>query len=158
MSNAFFTLAITVGPESIDLLEHVNNREYLRWMELGATSHAASLGWDFETLKQHGVVWVARQHWIEYLRPSVLGDQLVLYTWVQSIKRFSSLRRYALKRGEDVLMVGATEWVLVDYQKRRPTPILPEVIQSFTLVPPEDPRLVELGIQRLVRFIPSAGL
>ena len=33
-----------VGPESIDILKHVNNREYLRWMEKAAMEHATLLG------------------------------------------------------------------------------------------------------------------
>ena len=147
-----------VGPESIDILEHVNNKEYLRWMEEVATEHAASNGWDFEALRSQNVVWVARQHWIEYLRPALLGDELTMYTWVQSWKRLNSLRRYALKRGEELLMVGATEWVMVDYQQRRPARIPEAVSQAFTLIGPDSPLLVELNIQRLVRFEPSPGL
>ena len=45
---AIFTMDITVGPESIDMLNHVNNREYLRWMEEAAIAHATSLGWTTE--------------------------------------------------------------------------------------------------------------
>lgn len=158
MVEAIYKLNIHVGPESIDLLEHVNNREYLRWMEEGAVAHAAHNGWPFEALKSINAAWVARQHWIEYLRPALLDDDLVLYTWVQSLKRFSSLRRYALKRGDEVLMVGATEWVFVDFTLRKPVPIHPGVVDSFELVGADSPRLTELGIQRLVRFMPSPGL
>ena len=31
---------LTVGAESIDIQGHVNNREYMRWMEEAATEHA----------------------------------------------------------------------------------------------------------------------
>ncbi len=158
MSAAIFDFKIHVGEESIDLLEHVNNREYLRWMEEGAVQHAAANGWPFDALKRINAAWVARQHWIEYLRPALLGEDLVLYTWVQSLKRFSSLRRYALKRGDEVLMVGATEWVFVDFQRRKPAPIHESVVASFELVAPDSPLLIERGIQRLVRFMPSPGL
>ncbi len=155
---AIYELPVHVGEESIDLLDHVNNKEYLRWMEEGAVEHAAHNGWPFEALRQINSAWVARQHWIEYIRPAVLNDDLTLYTWVQSLKRFSSLRRYALKRGDEVLMVGATEWVFVDYTRRKPAPIHPEVVKSFELVAPDSPMLLERGIQRLVRFMPSPGL
>ena len=53
----------TVADTSIDVQGHVNNREYLRWMEGVATRHAALLGWDFETLKARNRSWVAREHW-----------------------------------------------------------------------------------------------
>lgn len=158
MLEAIYKLNIHVEPESIDVLDYVNNREYLRWMEEAAICHAAHNGWPFEELKKINSAWVARQHWIEYLRPALLGDNLVLYTWVQSLKRFSSLRRYALKRGDEVLMVGATEWVFVDFVQRKPVTIHEGVVNSFELVPSDSPLLAELGIQRLVRFMPSAGL
>ena len=53
-----------VGKESIDVFRHVNNREYLRWMEDAASAHAAELGWDARTLLKRQQVWVAKQHWI----------------------------------------------------------------------------------------------
>ncbi len=162
MKNAVFTMSLYVGAESIDVLEHVNNREYLRWMEEAATAHATACGWSFDNLKKRNRAWVARQHWIEYLRPALLGDELTLFTWVQSAKRFSSLRRYALKRGNELLMVGATEWVLINLETRSPVscelPSERELIDGFTVLEPGDPLLRELGLIRTVRFAPSPGL
>ena len=66
----------TVADASIDVQGHVNNREYLRWMEGVATRHAALLGWDFETLKVRNRSWVAREHWIEYLQRSRHGSRV----------------------------------------------------------------------------------
>lgn len=158
MTDPIYRLPVTVGASSIDILGHVNNREYIRWMEEAATLHAASRGQTFEALKASGRAWVVRQHWIEYLRPALFGDELVVYTWVQSIRRISSLRRYAIMRQNELLTVGATEWVLVDYVRRRPMVIPPDVQEAFQLLPPEAPELSELGISRMVRFAPSVGL
>lgn len=109
MQESVFSMPVVVGESSIDLLGHVNNREYMRWMEAAATAHAASLGWSFDALRSAGRVWVVRQHWIEYLRPAHLGDELVVATWVESVRRLSSLRRYAVLRNGELLTVGATE-------------------------------------------------
>ena len=40
-----FRFPIKVGKESIDVLGHTNNKEYLRWMEEAALAHSDSLGW-----------------------------------------------------------------------------------------------------------------
>lgn len=64
MQESVFSMPVVVGESSIDLLGHVNNREYMRWMEAAATAHAASLGWSFDALRSAGRVWVVRQHWI----------------------------------------------------------------------------------------------
>ena len=39
-----FRFPIKVGKESIDVLGHTNNKEYLRWMEEAALAHSDSLG------------------------------------------------------------------------------------------------------------------
>ena len=158
MKNPIYRLPVTVEASSIDILGHVNNREYIRWMEEVATLHAASRGQTFEALKASGCAWVVRQHWIEYLKPALLGDKLDVYTWVQTVRRISSLRRYAIMRQGELLTVGATEWVYVDYVRRRPMAIPPNVQEAFQLLPPEAPELQEMGISRMVRFAPSVGL
>ena len=158
MQESVFSMPVVVGESSIDLLGHVNNREYMRWMEAAATAHAASLGWSFDALRSAGRVWVVRQHWIEYLRPAHLGDELVVATWVESVRRLSSLRRYAVLRNGELLTVGATEWVLVDYERRTPVQIPEEMRASFRPVEPDAEVLRDMGIRRMVRFAPSPGL
>lgn len=149
---------ILVEPSSIDVLGHVNNREYLRWMERLATQHVEQCNWGYEPLKTRGFVWVAHQHWIEYLKPTLVGQTLDLYTWIQSFKGVSSLRRYAMKRADELVLVGATHWVFVDYASRRPASILDEMKTSFITVTPEDAELIALGIDRPVRYMPQKGL
>lgn len=158
MQESVFSMPVVVGESSIDILGHVNNREYMRWMEAAATAHAASLGWSFDALRSAGRVWVVRQHWIEYLRPALLGDELVVATWVENVRRLSSLRRYAVLRGGELLTVGATEWVLVDYEKRTPVQIPEEMRFSFQPIAPDAEILKQMGIRRMVRFAPSLGL
>lgn len=160
MTERIFQETFVVGSESIDVLGHVNNREYLRWMERIATNHAANLGWDLGALRSIGRVWVAREHWLEYLRPCFLGDQVTVYSWVQSFRTAASLRRYAVKRGDELVMVGATEWVFVDFDNKRPAVFTPEVKSTFEpiLVAADDPLLKTLGIERSPRPNPSRGL
>ena len=87
-----------------------------------------------------------------------LGDELVVATWVESVRRLSSLRRYAVLRNGELLTVGATEWVLVDYERRTPVQIPEEMRASFRLVAPDAEVLRDMGIRRMVRFAPSPGL
>lgn len=145
----------TVTASSIDVLGHVNNREYLRWTEEAATAHAALLGWTLEAMRREGAVWVAHQHWIEYLHPAHSGDEIDLYTWVENIRGAASLRRFAVKSGEKLLAVAATEWVYVDTERMRPCLIPEHVASSFPRVVADDPRLAVLGIARSPRWTPA---
>lgn len=45
-----------------------------------------------------------------------------------------------------------------DYVRRRPMAVPPNVQEAFQLLPPEAPELQEMGISRMVRFVPSVGL
>lgn len=144
-----------VGRTSIDALGHVNNREYLRWAEEAAARHAALLGWSLEAMLAEGAVWVARSHWIDYLRPALEGDEIEFYTWVESMRGAVSLRRYACVSAGKLLAVAATEWVYVDADRRRPRLIPDHIAASFPLVAPDDDRLLALGIAREPRWTPS---
>ena len=90
MAIAIYEKKIVVTEASIDILGHVNNREYLRWMEEVAIEHSAALGWPQERYMAEQHVWVAREHWIEYLRPALLGDHLSVYTWLQETAGLSA--------------------------------------------------------------------
>lgn len=143
-----------VGKESIDVFRHVNNREYLRWMEDAASAHAAELGWDARTLLKRQQVWVVKQHWIEYLRPTYEGDELTIYSWVDSWHASRSLRRYAIKRGDTLVCIGATTWVFIDFKTGMPIEVPEEIKSCFTIIDPESEKLKELGIQRPIRYRP----
>lgn len=130
-------LEILVAPSAIDANGHVNNVEYLRWMQDAAISHATAVGGTAAT-KAAGASWVARSHHIEYLRPAFAGEKLTIHTWVSDVKRSSSLRKYRVVRAEQLIARGETVWVYVDAESGRPRPIPPEVRQVFSLVLPED--------------------
>lgn len=144
-----------IGPESIDVLGHVNNREYLRFMEELAREHADILGWGEKACLAKGQAWVAREHWTEFLRPTFLGEVLEGFTWVQQHEGPRSLRRYAIKKGAKVVFCAATEWVYVDMKTGRALPIPEDVSSGFPVVAADDPRLVEAGVARPVRFVPD---
>lgn len=149
-----------VGPQDIDELEHVNNRVYLRWMEQAARAASAAAGWGSERYFHDGDgVWVAREHWVEYLRPCKLGETITVYTWVEGFSGCASLRRYAMKNAAGKLCcVAATEWNYVNLKTRRAEEIPASLAACFEIIDPDDARLKDLGITRRVRFAPSRGL
>ena len=57
----------------------MNNIVYLRWVQDVAAAHwfAAAPPED-----QAGLVWMVVRHEIDYLAPAVLGDEIVLRTWI----------------------------------------------------------------------------
>jgi acyl-CoA thioester hydrolase len=127
-----YILEIEVPASAIDGLGHVNNVEYVRWMQDAATAHSDSLGCTAAT-RADGAMWVARRHAIEYLRPAFEGDRIEIRTWIDGSRRAFSSRRYEFHRPADgtLLAKAETEWVYVDAGTGRPRSIPEQVLSLF---------------------------
>lgn len=146
---AIYTRTFAVPHHAIDVNGHVNNLEYLRWMQEVATEHSAVQGWAVERYLSSGGVWVVKTHFIEYLAAAFEGDVLALHTWVADMRSSSSRRRYLFSREGAVQPVARAEtlWVFVDARSGRARRI-PEELRSAFTVPAED------ELSRLLRSEP----
>ena len=131
-----YQYSFTVPDKVVDENGHVNNVEYVRWMQEAATQHAEAAGC-LQATKAAGASWIVRSHQIEYLRPLFAGDEVCILTWVANFRKVRSLRKYKFIRSVDdaVLAQGATDWVLIDTQSKRPRLISEEVKGALVLVP-----------------------
>jgi acyl-CoA thioester hydrolase len=127
---------ITVSEETIDAVGHVNNVQYVQWMQDAAVRHSNQTGCTRLT-EDMGAAWVVRTHNIEYFRPAYVNDRITILTWVSNFRKVRSLRKYKFIRDSDgkTLAKGETDWVLVDVNNGRPTRIPDAVMNTFTLVP-----------------------
>lgn len=138
---AIFEHPHVVLEAEIDVLGHANNLAYLAWMQAAAVAHSAAQGWPTERYQELGAGWVVRSHQIEYLRPAFAGDCLVVYTWVATFRKVTSLRRYRIVRQSDqrVLSTAATDWAFVNYTTGQPTRLPQGLADAFELVVEEPP-------------------
>jgi acyl-CoA thioester hydrolase len=122
-----------VRSDEIDEQGHVNNVVYVAWMQHAAVAHSAALGWTAARYRELGAGWVARTHHIEYLRPAMAGDKVVVQTHVAEMKKATSLRRYRIVRPADgVLLARAeTDWAFINFTTGRPARIPPEVVEAY---------------------------
>lgn len=138
---AIYEYPLTVTDEMIDGQGHVNNLEYVRWMQDAAVAHSNAQGWSSQRYRESGAGWVARSHKIEYLQASFAGESIVVYTWVHDMRKIRSLRKYKIVRGDadnTVLAVAETDWAYIAMEHRVPRRIPPEVANAFIIVPPEE--------------------
>lgn len=115
------------------IIDHVPNTEYVRWFEILATAHAASLGFTDDWYREHNRIWFVHRTEIDYLAEVCNGDHLVMATWIEHFDRISSTRRYLIHRPADDTRVaaGLTKWVLVNRTTHRPCRITDEMIRRF---------------------------
>lgn len=129
-----YMLELEVPESALDGLGHVNNVEYVRWMQDAATAHSDAAGCTAATAAD-GAVWMVRRHHIEYLRPAFGGERIRIRTWVEEARRAFSLRRYEFFRAADdaLLAKAETDWVYVDRASGRPRSIPAHIACLFTL-------------------------
>ncbi len=145
---------LRVGEGSIDVMGHVNNQEYLRWMEEIAIEHSSAQGWPMERYLNSGASWYVRSHFIEYLRPALLGDEIAVCTWVATMTARNSARRTVFLRNasrRQILARAETLWTFVDMRRGRSIEIPDEVRSAFEILEPEEEALREAGL------LPGAG-
>jgi acyl-CoA thioester hydrolase len=135
MPDVFFHSHV-VQADEIDTLGHANNVAYIAWLQAAAVAHSAAQGWPGSRYFALGQGWVVRSHAIEYLLPAFAGDHLAVETWVATMKKVTSLRRYRIVRRGDaaVLATAETNWAFVDLAGGRPVRIPPEVAGAFVVV------------------------
>lgn len=133
---SLYTHTLIVPQSAIDANGHVNNVEFVRWMQEAAIAHADAAGCSAATLAA-GATWLARSHRIDYLRPAYAGEQIAIRTWVKDIRRAFSRRRYEFVRAADgvTLARGQTDWVFVDRTSGRPKSVPPEIQVMFAIAP-----------------------
>jgi acyl-CoA thioester hydrolase len=136
-------MAVAVEPGDIDVLGHVNNVTYLRWVQDVAVAHwtAFAPAADMEKL-----VWVVVRHEIDYKQPARLGDQIVARTWVGHATRVRFERHTELLRASDrtLLAKALTLWCPLDRSTGKPASVSAEVRARFSLPAPgreSEPRM-----------------
>lgn len=127
-------LPVDVADRHIDLMRHVNNVHYLQWLEDVAWDHSIRLGMGHEDYTRLGHGMVVRRHELDYVAPALLGDRVLLATWIVAIDRFSLHRRYQFVRASDgtTLFRGATHFVCVEIESGRVRRMPPEFAEAYS--------------------------
>jgi len=133
-------MQLVVPETAIDVNGHVNNVQYVHWMQEAAMAHSAELGWPWERYAEIGRTWIIRSHTIEYYHSAYAGESITILTWVSDFHKIRSLRKYKFYRPADdiVLATAATLFIFCDMRTGKPVTIPPEVQAAYTVVDPHD--------------------
>ncbi len=130
---AIFHIAFPVRYYECDAYGHVNNANYLRYMQEAAFAASAAVGYDAARYAAMGRIWNIYATDIEYLRPLTYGETAQVTTWVEDFRRVSSRRRYEIRsvqRG-DVVARALSDWVFLEWHSGKPAVIPIEVRDAF---------------------------
>jgi acyl-CoA thioester hydrolase len=121
-----FEIAVRVEAQDIDELGHVNNTVYLRWVQAAAVAHWRALT---TPQQQAELAWMVLRHEIDYKRPALPGEDVLVRTWVGLADGLKFERLTAILRGVDrrLLAQARTLWCPIDPATGRPKRTPPEV-------------------------------
>jgi acyl-CoA thioester hydrolase len=122
---------LTVSQSDLDSRNHVNNVRYVKWVQDLAEAH-----WLLKTSEdiRRSYYWVMISHHIQYKAEAVLGDTLLLKTFVTESKGVRSIRIVEIynKSTQKLLTTSETTWCFMSHETNRPTRIPEEINTLFS--------------------------
>lgn len=128
-----FRLRRRVEWRDIDPAGHVNNANYLAYIEESNVGVAVAHGWPMARMIAAGFGIVARRYRIEYREPALLDDELEVTTYIADVKRATAVRHNSIRRVSDGALLARAYalWVFVDLATGRPRRIPEAFMDDF---------------------------
>lgn len=131
-----FDLDLSIEASDIDLIGHVNNIVYLRWVQDAAVTHWSHIAPpdEIETM-----LWVVIRHEIDYKRQTFLDDKIFARTWIgqrhnRHFERFTDIMR---KSDGKLLAKARTLWCPIDAATKKAVKLTEAQMARYSIAPDE---------------------
>jgi acyl-CoA thioester hydrolase len=131
-----FSSELQVRPDDIDMNQHVHASRYFDYVlaaryEQMATCYKMSM----EEFLRLGLAWYVSAFHIEYKRPLLLGDCLIVTTWVDQVERSTVNVRFEIykKSTRKLASEGYGLYTLVNLTTGRAEPIPDSVLEKYSI-------------------------
>ncbi|MBC9033212.1 acyl-CoA thioesterase [Sphingomonas sp. JC676] len=127
---ARYTTSITAGPDDIDMLGHVNNAVWVKWIQDVAVAHWLAIA---PPEHRDAYVWVVTRHEIDYRGNVSEGEAVRAETWVAEPPRGARFDRHMRFLGDDgkIRVEAKTTWALIERATGRLVRVPAEVSAPF---------------------------
>ncbi|WP_438726868.1 acyl-CoA thioesterase [Parasphingorhabdus sp. DH2-15] len=119
---------ISVSPSDIDFMGHVNNANYLHWVQDAVIAHWERIA-PPAAVAEH--LWVALKHEITYRKPAFIDDEVIATVILEKVHGARAFYDTVIRRGEEVLAEVKSSWCCVDAKTLRPARLTKDVITRF---------------------------
>jgi len=130
-----FIWPVRVYYEDTDSGGVVYHSNYLNFMERARTEWLRSLHLEQDDIiNDHGIIFVVRSLSIDYLKPALFNDALVVKTSIQKLAKVSIIFEQLIVRESDeqVLTRGTVKIASFSLVKNRPMPLPEAIYEKFT--------------------------
>ncbi len=125
-----FTQSIRVSKNDLDEQQHVNNVQYLQWVQDVAKAH-----WQKRASEdvQKKYFWVVIRHEIDYKKQAFLNDELLVQTFLGDHTHVTSTRMVTIlnKKNNEAVIQAKSTWCLMDSVTKKPVKISEELLRVF---------------------------
>jgi len=111
-----FEKQIKITEEYIDLNNHVNNVQYVKWVEEIAAEH-----WDSvkHKLDFQDDIWMLLDHHIQYKKQVYLGDLITVKTYPKPPEGIRQPRKVEFYCNDVLVVDSLTLWVFIDKKTQK---------------------------------------
>jgi acyl-CoA thioester hydrolase len=111
-----FEKQIVVTEDYIDGNNHVNNVQYVKWVEEIAGEH-----WDSvkDTLGFPNDIWMLLDHHIQYKKQVYLGDIITVKTYPKAPEGIRQPRKVEFYYQDQLVVDSLTLWVFIDKETQK---------------------------------------
>ncbi len=114
----------------LDPYRHLNHSVYIQYFEVGRIDLFGAFGWSLGHMEDLGAQIVVTEIETRFLMPGVEGDELVVETWVEEVRRVSTRFGQRITRGDDVLATQQVRGACVTLDGR-PTRFPDELLEGM---------------------------
>lgn len=129
-----FIVPVMPRADDIDGLNHTNNAVYVRWCEQAGWAHSEQLGLSLDDYRRLDRAMAIRRGAYDYLLPTLLGEPLLLATWlVGGDGKLTLERHFQLARERDGATVLRGRWdlVCIEIASGRPRRMPSEFVDAY---------------------------
>ena len=101
----------------------VHNIVYLRFIEMARTHLAEQLGMGLADMARTQLFSVGVRTEIDYKKPAVLGDQLIIHGWLESADRLRFWCAFEVRRPKDGALMATSRQMLAVVQMPAGRPV-----------------------------------
>jgi len=86
-----------------------------------ADSNADKMGVGYDYCVSHNLAWVAANYHVKILRSPKLREKITIISWPSEERKLAAIRDYEIiDEQKEVIVQASTQWVLIDFNSKRP--------------------------------------
>ena len=120
---SIYEMPFPVTPGYCDASGKLGYHEAFRIFMDAAAIHAQLLGVGFKEMSEKRLFWLTVKTKICFYRRPVMGEVVTVRTWPEVPEKIRCLRSYEIRKGEELLVSGKTEWAVLDLETNRVVPM-----------------------------------